>query len=171
MRNRQPRIPRQWPAEKPKPSLPMVQIASFLRVRYYDLETYLTKVYHMVDFDFFQAAPTIAPGLCPEYLVQAAVPPEPARRIRSGYRTRDINLILNTLCIDGFIPAGHYIIDTHKPPDPINIYKAILRKTLNPLHPDCIRHKNHHRHDREFRRMAARIDQSLDKFLQENGNE
>jgi len=161
--------PRQWPANTPKPALPMFQLPIF-RVHYYDLEAYLARVYRMEGFDFFLA--TAAHGICPEYTVQAALPPsqdayDRAHSIRNGQLTKNVSLILNVLCVDGFIPAGRYIIDTREKTDPIDTYKALLRKTLNPLHPDCIQHKNRYRHNREFRRMATQLDQSLDKWLQD----
>lgn len=168
------RSPRQWPSDKPKPALPMTQLPIF-RVKYRDLEAYVARVYNMDGFDFLLAAGA-ASGLCPEYAVQAAMPPaadapERANRIRAGQWTKNVNLILNVLCIDGFIPAGRYIIDTHKQPDPIDAYKALLRRTLDPLHAEYIQFKNHHRSNREFRQLAARLDQSLDKMLKEEANE
>jgi hypothetical protein len=174
MQHNRSRPPRHWSPDKPKPTLPMVQLPIF-RVRYYDLEAYLARVYGMDGFDFLLATAAVA-GLCPEYIVQNALPPaqdalERANRIRAGQWTKNVNLILNVLCIDGFIPAGHYIIDTHKQPDPIDAYKALLHRTLDPLHPDCIQFKSRHRNNRNFRQLAARLDQSLNKMLKEETRE
>lgn len=174
MQHNRPRPPRQWPPDKPKPTLPMIQLPIF-RVRYYDLEAYLANVYKMDDVNFLLATATTA-GLCPEYIVQDTLPPaqnaaERADRIRAGQRTNNINLILNVLCIDGFIPAGRYIIDTHKRPDPIDTYKAILHRTLDPLHPDCIQFKSQHRKNRKFQQRAAQLDQSLNKMLKDEAHE
>jgi hypothetical protein len=101
--------PTKTPAAGPKPILEMVQLPIF-RVHYRRLEEYLAKVYRMEGFDFLLASGA-APGLVPEYGVNAALPPSEdawrrADAIRAGRRTRDVPLILNVLCIDGFIPAG-----------------------------------------------------------------
>jgi hypothetical protein len=74
----------------------------------------------MEGFNFLLASGTV-PGLVPEYAVSPTLPPsEDARRradaIRAGRRTRDVALILNVLCLDGYIPAGKYIIDTRPEP-------------------------------------------------------
>ena len=63
------------------------------------------------------------PGVVLEYTVQAAIPPSPdvvrqADNIRRGQRSRNVPLILNVLCLDDYIPAGRYIIDTR--PEPLS---------------------------------------------------
>jgi hypothetical protein len=111
------------PPGGPKPVLEMVQLPIF-RVHYRRLEEYLAKVYRMEGFDFLLASGAV-PGLIPEYAVSPTLPPaqdahDRADAIRSGRRTRDVALILNVLCRDGFIPAGRYIIDTRPKPSPID---------------------------------------------------
>lgn len=116
------RPPAKTPAAGSKPKMEMVQLPIF-RVHYRRLEEYLAAVYRIEGFDFLLASGAV-PGLVPEYAVSPTLPPsEDARRradaIRAGRRTRDVALILNVLCLDGFIPAGKYIIDTR--PEVANI--------------------------------------------------
>ena len=142
----------------------MVQLPIF-RVHYRRLEEYLARVYRIEGFDFLLASGA-APGLVPEYAVSPTLPPsEDARRradaIRAGRRTRDMPLILNVLCLDGFIPSGKYLIDTRPEKLPIEHYKALLRKTGNPLSAECIAFRDAHRQDRAFTRLAAEIDTTV----------
>lgn len=158
------RIPAKTPAAGPRPVLEMTQLPIF-RVHYRRLEEYLEKVYRMEGFDFLLASGAV-PGLVPEYAVSRTLPPsEDARRradaIRTGRRTQNVGLILNVLCLDGFIPAGKYIIDTRPETQPIEHYKALLRKTGNPLSADCIAFRDAHRQDRAFTRLAAEIDTAV----------
>ncbi len=119
------------PAAGPKPRLEMVQLPIF-RVHYRRLEDYLVTVYHMTEFDFLKASGA-GPGLVPEYGVSAVLPPaQDAQRradaIRAGRRTQDVPLILTTLCIDGYIPPGKYIIDTRPEPPPIDVLQVDPRQ-------------------------------------------
>jgi hypothetical protein len=154
----------------PKPVLEMVQLPIF-RVRYRRLEDYLARVYRMEGFDFLLASGAV-PGLVPEYAVSPTLPAsEDARRradaIRTGRRTRDVALILNVLCLDGFIPAGKYLIDTRPEMPPIEHYKALLRKSGIPLSAECIAFRDAHRQDRAFTRFAAEIDTAVLNALRE----
>jgi hypothetical protein len=154
----------------PKPILEMVQLPIF-RVHYRRLEEYLAKVYRMEGFDFLLASGAV-PGLVPEYAVAATMPPaqdahDRADAIRSGRRTRDVALILNVLCLDGFIPAGRYIIDTRPEPSPIEHYKALLRKTGSPLSAECIAFRDAHQQDGAFTRFATEIDAAVLDALRE----
>lgn len=144
-----------------KPVLPMIQLPIY-RVKQRHLEVYVATVYRMDDFDFLMAAGA-TPGMCVEYLVNSALPParnaaEDADRIRRGHRTRNVGLILNVLCIDGYIPAGKYIIDTHPEPPPGQVYRALLLKTGDPAHPECLAFKRQHCHERAFTQLAAQMD-------------
>lgn len=164
------RTPAKTTAADPMPILQMTQLPIF-RVHYRRLEEYLAKVYRMEGFDFLLASGA-APGLVPEYAVSPALPPaEDARRradaIRAGRRTRDVPLILNVLCLDGFIPAGKYIIDTRPEKPPIENYQALLRKTGNPLSAECVAFRDAHRQDRVFTRVAAEIDTTVLKALRD----
>ena len=118
----------------------MVQLPIY-RVKQRHLEAFLAMVYRMDGFDFLLAAGT-TPGMCPEYLVNPALPPaltaqQEADRIRQGRRTRNVGLILNVLCLDGFIPAGRYLIDTHPEPPPGQVYRALLMRSATPPIPDA----------------------------------
>ena len=148
----------------PRPKLEMVQLPIF-RVHYRRLEDYLIQVYRMEGFDFMEASGA-APGLVPEYGVSAALPPaqdahRQADAIRAGRRTRNVPLILTVLCIDGFIPAGKYIIDPRPEPSPIKQYRALLRKTGTPESKECSAFRQAHRSDKTFIRQAAEIDNQV----------
>jgi hypothetical protein len=155
----------------PKPKLEMVQLPIF-RVHYRRLEKYLGAVYHMEGFDFLRAAGA-RPGLVPEYVVSPALPPSydatrQAEAIRAGRRTQNVPLILTTLCIDGFIPAGKYIIDTRPEPAPIDQYRALLRKTGTPESKECVAFRQTRRGDKAFMRLAAEIDTAVLNVLREH---
>ncbi len=109
------RMPAKFTATRARPILEMTQLPIF-RVHYRRLEEYLATVYRMECFDFLMASGA-APGLVPEYVVRPKLPPSSdserqADVIRAGRRTRNVALILNVLCLDGFIPPGKYISDT-----------------------------------------------------------
>ena len=156
--------PAKNPAAGPKPVLPMVQLAIF-RVHYRRLEEYLAKVYRMEDFDFLRATGA-GPGLVPEYAVSPALPPaldaaRQAEAIRAGRRTQNVSLILNVLCIDGYIPAGKYIIDTRPEPSPAQVYQTLLIETGDPNHLRCVAFKREHHHERAFAQLAAQMDKAV----------
>ena len=153
--------PAKTPAAGPKPVLPMVQLPIF-RVHYRRLEDYLAKVYRMEGFDFLRATGA-GRGLVPEYAVSPALPPaldatRQAEAIRAGRRTQNVSLILNVLCLDGYIPAGKYIIDTRPETPPIDQYRALLRQTGTPGSRECRAFRGAHQGDRTFIRLAAEID-------------
>ena len=164
MRHRQ-RPPASLPRQgSQKPVLPMVQLPIY-RVKQRHLEAFLAMVYRMDGFDFLLAAGT-TPGMCPEYLVNPALPPaltaqQEADRIRQGRRTRNVGLILNVLCLDGFIPAGRYTIDTHPEPPPGQVYRALLIEIGDPTHSRCVAFKREHRSNRAFTQLAAQMDKAV----------
>jgi hypothetical protein len=149
---------------RPRPILPMIQLPIY-RVKQRHLEAYLAKVYRMDGFDFLLAAGA-TPGMCPEYLVNPALPPAlsarlEADRIRQGRRSRNVALLLNVLCLDGYIPAGRYTIDTHPEPPPGQVYRALLIETGDPNHPRCAAFKREHRGNRAFTQLAAQMDSAV----------
>jgi hypothetical protein len=160
---------RQRPAVSPrqcgqKPVLSMVQLPIY-RVRQRHLEAYLATVYRMDEFDFLMAAGA-TPGMCVEYAVSPTLPPagtavDQADRIRRGRRTRNVGLILNVLCLDGYIPAGKYIIDTRPEPPPAQVYRALLIETRNPNDPRCAAFRREHRDHRAFTQLAAQMDKAV----------
>jgi hypothetical protein len=102
-------------------------------------------------------------GMIPEFSVTGELPPasnmgQQADNIRRGRRTRDLGLILNVLCVDGFIPVGTYIIDTTEDLAPINAYVELLNHNHNPLDPACIAMKEKHRHNKDFMKRAKAIE-------------
>ena len=103
------------PWQGPKPKLPM-SVAHVCRVHYLDLQEYLDKVYRMRGYDVLFAL-GLTNGMFPEFIVTGKMPPawniaEQADNIRRGRPTKNLGLILNVLCADGFIGKGKYIIDT-----------------------------------------------------------
>ena len=58
--------------------------------------------------------------------------------------------LLNVLCLDGFIPAGKYIIGTRPEPSPIEQYRALLRQTGTPESKECIAFRRAHHSDKTF---------------------
>jgi len=107
------------PVPNPKPQLEMTTIPVF-RVKRPKLEAYIAAVYRF-EFDFLLATGQIA-GQCVEYNVTGRLESQTwkqrAHELRCGVRIKNVQLILDVLAADGFIPAGRYIIDTHQPPKP-----------------------------------------------------
>jgi len=164
----QPKPRWRWPDGKPKPKLTAIHLPHF-RVHHTDLEKYLETVYRMRDFRFFKAT-GFTPGLIPEYRVSGNLPPaweskNKAERIRSGQRTSDMLLILNVLCLDGFIPAGHYLIDTKPKPKPIEIYRALLERHRDPLARECVQFREKHRTTPGFSKQAAVFDNAVVEWI------
>ena len=162
MRHR-PRPPATPPRQTgPKPSLPMLHLPHY-RVKQRDLEAFLARVYRMERFDFLVASGA-TPGLCPEFRVEPVLPStwnarEEADQVRRGHRPRNVALILNILCLDGYIPAGKYTIDTHPEPPPEQVYRTMLATTEDPGHPACVAFKREHRRNRAFMQMATRMEE------------
>lgn len=114
-RYRPPKPVKPW--QGPKPKLPM-EVAYLCRVHYLGLQAYLAKVYKMKGYNVLFAV-GVTNGMCPEYIVNGEMPPasnigQQIDNIRRGRPTRNLSLILNVLCADGFIGKGKYIIDTSK---------------------------------------------------------
>ncbi len=145
----------------PKPQLSML-VSFACRVHFRVLEAYLAKVYKMRDYDV-RLATGAQGGMVPEFSVTGELPPaanmgQQADNIRRGRRTRDLGLILNVLCIDGFIPVGTYTIDTTEDQTPIHTYAELLNRNYDPLHPACIALKEKHRHDKDFMKRAKALE-------------
>jgi len=140
-------------------------IALVCRVHFRALEAYLAKVYRMRDYDA-RLASGAAGQMAPEYVVTGAFPPaanmaQQIDNIRRGRRTRDLGLILNVLCVDGFIPVGKYVIDISEDLQPIQRYAELLNESHDPLSTGCISLKEQHRVDREFMTQAKMLDQLI----------
>ena len=144
----------------PKPKLKAKVIPVF-RVHYQDLEQYIHDVYGF-EYDFLFATGCVN-GMCPEYQVTGVIPVAMAKQVRDlrlGQRTRNLTLIVNLLVADGYIPAGKYIIDTHKRPDPTNIYHDLLLRTHDPLAAECLRFKEEHKGDPQLMDRVKLMDQA-----------
>lgn len=102
------------PVPEPKPKLEMLAVPVF-RVKRRALEAYIATVYRF-EFDFLIATGQ-SEGMAIELAVTGEFPngawSQRAHELRCGKRTRDVNLILNVLACDEFIPKGKYVIDTH----------------------------------------------------------
>lgn len=159
---------REW--KGPKPKLPMA-ITLVCRVHFRTLEAYLNKVYRMRDYDARLASGATG-DMAPEYIVTGAFPPaanmgQQVNNIRRGRRTRDLGLILNVLCVDGFIPIGKYVIDISENPHPIHRYAELLNENHDPLSPGCMDMKEQYRMDRDFMKRARMLDQKMITAKQE----
>ena len=151
------------------PKLPIIYTPPFHRVHYRDLEIYLTRVYRVNNFNVLKAA-GVTHGICPEYLIQGVIPSQlrqEAARIRVGAKGSLI-LTLETLCVDGHIPPGCYVIDTHPKIPPLDTYKRLLRQHLNPMHPECIDFKEEHQGDSHFQKLIRIIDRSFMEWLEKH---
>ena len=78
---------------------------------------------------------------------------------------RNLGLILNVLCVDGFIPKGKYVIDTSAPPNPIAGYTELLNEHHDPNHPECMAFRLIHP-DPEFQRRARVLDKLTREYKQ-----
>lgn len=157
----------------PQKSLPIAYIPPFRRVHYRALEAYLARVYHLTGFNVLKAAGVVH-DLYPEYLIQGIIPQNlraQAGQIRTGAHCSDLGLILTVLCADGHIPAGQYVIDTQREPEPLEAYKTLLQHTLDPLDPECVHFKEKHRENSHFRKKARIIDRSLIEWLKQQQSE
>lgn len=113
------------------------------RVYHKDLSAGITRAYGFA-FDFMLATGT-PQGFQVEYEVDgyaaehtdAAV--QAASRLRSGRRTHNIPLVLNTLALDGLLPFGTCIITTDDEAPEVAMYRRLLRRFRNPLLGICRR--------------------------------
>jgi hypothetical protein len=166
-RYRAPAPIKEWKGKKPP--LPM-KVAYRCRVHYLDLQAYLDKVYRLRDYDILKTL-GVSHGECPEFLVTGRMPPasnveQQIENIKRGRRTRNLGLILNLLCRDGFIIAGEYIIDTTKARKPINEYTELLSKHEDPEHQECKAFRKKHR-GQTFQRQADQLDRLAKEFKEE----
>lgn len=156
----------EWGRNYTMPKLQITHTPPFHRIYYRDLETYLAQVYRVNGFNVLKAA-GVTHNIYPEYLIQGVIPKQlrqEAARIRVGAKSSLI-LTLETLCVDGHIPPGHYIIDTYRETPPLDIYKRLLQRHLDPMHPECIHFKERHLGNSHFRKLARVIDLSLVEWL------
>lgn len=160
----------QTPWKGPKPKLPM-SVTLTCRVHYQDLADYLAQILKMKDYNILLAAGATN-GMCPEYSVNGVLGvasniQQQANNVRQGRRTRNLGLILNVLCLDGFIPKGLYVIDTHKRPGPIEEYTRLLNETRDPRHTRCVAFKKKHQKDKMFMERAHTLDTAVRQLQRE----
>lgn len=151
----------------PKPALAM-DVTWTCRVHHEVLSAYLATVFKLKDYDVLLASGA-TPGMCPEYRVNgvlgsASNMKQQADNVRQGRRTRNLALILNVLCLDGFIPKGLYVIDTHPRATPMMEYTRLLNITRNPLAPPCVAFMKKHQRDKEFTELAKGMNQAMNTF-------
>ena len=156
----------------PRQKLKIINTPPHYRVHHLALEAYLAQAYHLTNFSVLKATGATH-GDHLEYLVHKKIPTTllvTANQIREGGHG-DLALILTVLCADGHIPAGKYIINTHREIEPLEIYKKLLQTHLDPMHKECITFKAEHREDTHFRKMARVIDRSLTAWLKTEQSE
>lgn len=136
---------RPWPRVKPK--LRMTTVPVF-RVAHRDLEDFIGEVFGINGFDFLTATGTVE-GTVVDYTVtgnygQSDGALRKVEHIRSGRKIRDVSLILDLLCENGFIPRGKYSVETRKPVCPIEYYRSLLAKhNARWEHPECVAFKEY----------------------------
>jgi len=171
-RYRPPKPVKPW--KGPKPSLKMT-ITPHCRVHYRDLERYIGLVFKIKNYDVRQA--TGARGaMTPEFAVTGVLPPannisQQVFDIRRGFGTRKLGLILDVLCMDGFINPGIYVIDMAKDEMPIEEYRKALNESHDLLDPRCLKIKEANRGNKDFARQVRALDQQIMKLKQEQEEE
>ena len=107
--------------------------------------------------------------MTPEFIVTGILPDTPniwqqVDSIRRGQRERNLGLILNLLCKDGFIPVGKYVIDMSVGESPLDQYRTALYHTSDPLDVRCMKIKTENKADREFIKQAAMLDKRVMEY-------
>ena len=142
------------------------------RVHFKDLEAYLAKVYRMQDYDIHRATGARA-DMAPEFII-TGIPPtlnnlkQQMDNIRRGRKTRSVGLILNVLCIDGFIPVGKYVIDMTERVKPLDKYRKALYQTQDPLSDECLKIREKHKGDRKFIQQIAVLNKRISEIKTES---
>ncbi len=167
-RHKSPKKAFAWKGGKPKLSM---SVLAMFRVNYRDLEKYLKLVYKMGGYSVKTATGTRGGGT-PEIDVTGSLPAvanicQLIDNIRLGRRTRNLGLILDLLCKDGFIPAGKYIIDTNEIKSPIDTYAYLLNDTQDCLNPRCLAFKEEFNDDANFLKRATVLDSKLLRHQEE----
>jgi hypothetical protein len=112
--------------------------------------------------------------MTPEFNVTGSLPDTPnlwqqVDNIRRGRCERNLGLILDILCKDGFIPAGKYIIDMTPGIDPLDAYRDALHATGDPLDVECMTIKRENKADREFMKQATMLDRKVIEYQSKLG--
>ncbi len=154
----------------PKPSLKMT-VTPHCRVHYRDLEHYIGLVLKIKNYDV-RGATGARGAMTPEFAVTGVLPPannmgQQVFDIRCGFSTRNLGLILNVLCIDGFIHPGIYVIDMTEDRMPIEEYRKVLNDSHDLLDPRCLKIKKENKGNKGFAKMAKVLDEQIIKLKQE----
>jgi len=157
------------PWSGPKPTLES-DITLTCRVKSGVLEAYIRKVYGIRDFDVAKA--TGARGdMAPEYIVTGVLPPannirQQVENVRRGRENRRLWLILDMLCMDGFIPAGIYVVSIDVRETPLDEYLRIVNETHDNDDIRCRELRRVHGKDKEFKKRTRAIDIQLARILE-----
>ena len=144
-----------------KPTLDVVRLPVF-RVHADALNAFVEKRFGF-EFDFCRATGVRLPETV-EYKVNGQIPTEYEQRandLRTGYRTRNVALILAVLAAAGDIAKGTYIVETREPLEPRVIYRRLLETTGSPESDECVAFRNKHRKDAELTRWFAALDLAI----------
>ena len=149
------------PWKGPKPKLEM-EVIPTCRVHFKTLEAYLWTIFKIPGYDVRRSTGARA-DMTPEFVVTGSLPMtgnmwQRIDSIRRGRRERNLGLILDVLCHDGFIPAGKYVIDMTQGPDPIEAYREALNENLDPLDTRCVQLKEGNRRDKVFMKRVKALD-------------
>lgn len=157
------------PWEGPKPTLEM-KVTPTCRVKSRDLEHYIQKVFNIKGFDIAKATGARS-DMAPEFLVTGVLSlanniRQQVENIRRGRETHRLGLILDILCMDGFIQKGIYVIEIERRESPIEAYMRVLNETHDKDDQRCRELKRVHARDKEFRERVKIIDQKLSQLLE-----
>jgi len=153
-----------------KPALPMITIPVYV-VHYRQLERYIEKIYKMEEYSIGTA--TGARGdMTPEVDVTGVLPSihnlgQLVDNIRRGRRTRNLKMIMDLLCQDGFIPIGKYTIDMSKVKEPVEKYAEVLSDSQDCLDRRCVALKEANKNDVGFMRQVKILDDKLLKHQEQ----
>jgi hypothetical protein len=134
------------------------------------LEAYIYKVFKIRDFDIAKA--TGARGdMSPEFHVTGVLPPannirQQVENVRRGRENRRLWLILDILCMDGFIPRGLYIVNIEQRESPVDEYLRIVNETHDKDGFRCRELKRVHAKDKDFLIKINSIDKQLARLLE-----
>lgn len=163
------KAPRKMPTN-PKPVLEIYRVPVF-RIHYKKFEAFVEKVFGF-EFDFLVAV-GITEGQCVEYRVEGKLPTtqyeQRAHDLRTGRKTKDVNLIMAVLAKDGYIPVGHYTVSTHPLPNDIVTYTDLVQRTHDTKSPECLAFKAARKGDAQFTQRAETLDKVWELRLATHG--
>jgi len=140
-----------------------MEVSLTCRVHFDVLQKYLGKVFKINDYNI-QGVTGSRAGMVPEFLVTGVLVDTPnlwqqVDGIRRGQRVRNLGLILDLLCKDGFIPAGKYVIDMTPGVSPLDEYREALYQSGDPSSVECQAIKTANKTTKDFTKRVALLDQ------------